>query len=287
MMQLQEYLSQCAHLKTTPLLKTGVQAALAAGEIIRPLFGNIKDVRHKGRIDIVTEADIASEEKIIEVLQSAGPGIRIVSEETNPSYDALCKGPSWIIDPLDGTTNFAHGFPWFGISIALAEGDKILTGVIYCPLQDELFCACLGGGAWLNGQAIRVSRTPCLEDALLATGFPYDIREDPEGVVGALKAIIIKAQGIRRAGAAALDLAYVACGRLDGFWEIKLRPWDTAAGKLLIEEAGGRVSVFDGRPYSPVDAEILATNTLIHPELSVVLKDFSGREKGVTHEHVP
>ena len=275
MMQLQDYFSQCIHLDTAPFLKTGIQAALAAGKVIRPLFGHLKDVRHKGRIDLVTEADIASENAIIEVLRSAHPEIPLISEETNPTHDMTDKGPLWIIDPLDGTTNFAHGFPWFGISIAFAKGDKILVGVIYCPVQDELFCACLGGGAWLNGQPLKVSKTPSLGGALLATGFPYDIQENYEGVINALKSVIVRAQGIRRAGAAALDLAYVACGRLDGFWEIKLKPWDTAAGKLLVEEAGGKVSDFNDRPYSPFTPEILATNTLIHSELSGILKNFS------------
>ncbi|MGQ9500327.1 MAG: inositol monophosphatase family protein [Dissulfurimicrobium sp.] len=261
---------------TTPLLEIGIQATLKAGEILKSLFGHIKDVRHKGKIDLVTEADMASEKAIIDILKASCPDIPIVSEETNPIYRPTSKKDAfWIVDPLDGTTNFAHAFPWFGISIALARGDEIILGVIHCPIQDETFSACLGKGAYLNGQPIKVSKTAALEDALLSTGFPYDVQENPEDVMAALKSVIVKTQGVRRAGAAAVDLAYVSCGRFDGFWEIKLKPWDTAAGELLVKEAGGMVTDFKGRLHTPFMKEIIATNALIHNELSRILEPFS------------
>ncbi|MGB9712597.1 MAG: inositol monophosphatase family protein [Dissulfurimicrobium sp.] len=266
------------------LLKTAEQAALKAGKVLKSLFGRIKDIRHKGRIDLVTEADVASERVIIEVLKSTHPGIPVLSEETNPEYRSASKDDFfWIVDPLDGTTNFAHAFPWFGVSIALASGDKVILGIIHCPVQQETFSASLGKGAWLNGRPIKVSNTPTIEDALLATGFPYDVQEDAADVMAAFKAVVTKVQGVRRAGAAALDLAYVACGRFDGFWEIKLKPWDTAAGKLLVEEAGGKVTDFRGSVYSPFMQEIMATNGLIHRELGNILMPFSQHlKRGVT-----
>ena len=274
MSHIKNHLTACNDISV--LLETGVKAALKAGDVLKSLFGHIKDVRHKGRIDLVTEADMASEKAVIDILKASCPDIPIVSEETNP----ICRQASeedlfWIVDPLDGTTNFAHAFPWFGISIALARGDEIMLGVIHCPTQGETFSACLGKGAYLNGQPVKVSKTAALEDALLATGFPYDVQEYPTDVMAALKSVIVKAQGIRRAGAAAVDLAYVACGRFDGFWEIKLKPWDTAAGELLVKEAGGMVTDFKGRGHTPFMKEIMATNTLIHNELDEILGPFS------------
>lgn len=259
------------------LLKTGIDAALKAGEALKSLFGHVKNVRHKGRIDLVTEADMASERIIIDMLKASHPDIPIVSEEINP----ICRSTPtpeevfWIVDPLDGTTNFAHAFPWFGISIALAKGDEVILGVVHCPIQAETFSACLGKGAHLNGQPIRVSKTEHLGDALLSTGFPYDVQEEPEDVIAALKSVIVKAQGIRRAGAAAVDLAYVSCGRFEGFWEIKLKPWDTAAGELLVREAGGMVTDFKGNKHTHFMKEILATNALVHSELIEILGPFS------------
>jgi myo-inositol-1(or 4)-monophosphatase len=252
------------------------RAALAAGKIIRELYGHAHRITHKGAIDLVTEADLAAEEEIIRILEAELPGPAILAEESSSvSSQAAISSPVWVIDPLDGTTNFAHGFPWFGTSIALMREGRSEAGVIYCPMLDELFCACRGAGAWLNGGRLNVSTVRTLDQALLATGFPYDIRLHPEMVLPALQAILVRAQGLRRAGAAALDLAYVACGRLDGFWEIKLKPWDSAAGMLLVEEAGGRVTDFRGNPYSPFLPEILATNGLIHGELGALLQKFS------------
>jgi myo-inositol-1(or 4)-monophosphatase len=257
------------------VLAAAARAALAAGAVIRDLYGRTHQITHKGAIDLVTEADLAAEEKIIRILQAEEPGASILAEESSNSYQQAPAGPTWVIDPLDGTTNFAHGFPWFGTSIGFMRKGRSEVGVIYCPMSDELFCACRGAGAWLNGEWFRVSTAAALGHSLLATGFPYDIQQHPEMVLPALQAVLVRAQGVRRAGAAALDLAYVACGRLDGFWEIKLKPWDSAAGLLLVEEAGGRVTDFRGRSYSPFVPEILATNGLIHAELAALLQEFS------------
>jgi myo-inositol-1(or 4)-monophosphatase len=254
------------------ILEMAGKAALRAGKILRELYGKPHQIRYKGDIDLVTEADIFSESTIIAILNKAPRCAEILAEESRSIYNEIPTGPVWIIDPLDGTTNFAHGLPWFAVSIAYAERSRSQVGVIYCPVQDELFCGCRGSGAWLNGKPIRVSGVLALDKSLLATGFPYDVRKKSAKVMAVLEAVLIRVQGVRRAGAAALDLAYVACGRLDGFWEIKLKPWDTAAGQLLLEEAGGKISDFWGGSYSPFIPEILATNSLIHKELLSVIK---------------
>ncbi len=256
--------------KLLGLADSATKAAMEAGAILRELYDKPHDVKFKGAIDLVTEADTAAEEKIIEVLSERHPEIQILAEESAPGQRVEVP-KIWIVDPLDGTTNFAHGFPWFGVSIAYQEGQEILIGIIYCPMQDELFCAVKNLGAWLNGKPITVSKEQSLSRSLLATGFPYDIQTDPDPVIKVLKRMLVNAQGIRRAGAAALDLAYVACGRLDGFWEVKLKPWDTAAGMLLVEEAGGKVTDFKGHDYSPFQKEIVATNGLIHKEMLKLL----------------
>ena len=257
------------------MLKCAGVAALKAGEAIRNLYGKQHTIKQKGAIDLVTEADTASEEIILAALNDSQPGIDILSEETHSSYDKKTTGPVWIIDPLDGTTNFAHGFPWFAASIAFSDQGRTQAGVIYNPIFDEFFCACSGSGAWLNNERIRVSEAALLKDSLLATGFPYDVQQHPGPVLASLERLLVRSRGVRRAGAAALDLAYVACGRLDGFWEIKLKPWDTAAGILLVEEAGGRVSDFRGNTYTPYLPEIVATNSHIHQEMQNLLESFS------------
>ncbi|WP_456430745.1 inositol monophosphatase family protein [Thermosulfuriphilus sp.] len=247
------------------------KVALEAGETIRNLYERPHQVTHKGEIDLVTEADLRSEEIIVKGLKGHLPHIPILAEEKvkeEPGEEYL------LVDPLDGTTNFAHGFPWFAVSLAFMRAGSPEIGVIYHPMMDELFWAQRGQGAYLNGRRIKVSRIKELSGALLATGFPYDVHQRPEVVIGAFSAFIIKAQGIRRAGAAALDLAYVACGRFDGFWEIKLKPWDTAAGILLVEEAGGRVSDFRGHSYSPYCRTIVASNSLIHHQMIDITRNF-------------
>jgi myo-inositol-1(or 4)-monophosphatase len=203
------------------------------------------------------------------------PGIKILSEESFSSYDKTPAEPVWIIDPLDGTTNFAHNFPWFAVSIALYDKGESHVGVIYNPMQKELFCATRAGGAWLNDRRLKVSEIFSLQNALVATGFPYDILERSDPVLAMLKAVLTHAQGVRRPGAATLDLAYLACGRFDAFWEVGLKPWDTAAGYLLVEEAGGILSNFNGSPFSPFIPELLASNGLLHKALTALLHGFS------------
>ncbi len=272
MQLIEKNLLQKCRTELRPILEVAIYAATEAGTVIRNLFGTSVSVRHKGDIDLVTEADVAAEKIIIEILDKSTIKASLLAEESHSQYDTVPQNPVWIIDPLDGTTNFAHGFPWFGVSIAYASKGEPLAGVIYCPIQDELFIACRDAGAWLNNEKINVSGVTRLQDSLVATGFPYDIHKDPEPVVSAFSAVLNKAQDIRRAGSAALDLAYLACGRLDGFWEIKLKPWDTAAGQLLVEEAGGKITTLNGDQYNPFVPEILATNGIIHGELIDTIK---------------
>ncbi len=277
MNRIKTLIETCKDKGLSQYLETAVTAALEAGKILRSLYERPHQITHKGTIDLVTEADIASEKKVLEICQAALPVAKILAEESTASYGSFPYDLVWIIDPLDGTTNFAHGFPWFCTSIALANRAELLIGVIYSPILDELFYGIRGEGAWLNDRPINVSRVKELSQALLATGFPYDVQENPDQVVAALKEMLVKAQGVRRAGAAALDLAYVACGRLDGFWEVKLKPWDTAAGQLILEEASGMISDFKGQKYDPFVPEILASNGLIHKEMAKILKSFGIR----------
>ncbi|HBI16219.1 MAG TPA: inositol monophosphatase [Desulfobulbaceae bacterium] len=266
MQRIDKAIKNCPAPELRPLLLAASRAAVTAGFIIRELYPRPHTIRMKGEIDLVTEADVASESAIIASLAEDAPGIAIMAEE---SYlgEAVAEQRAWIIDPLDGTTNFAHGIPVFAVSIGLLDQGQPLAGVIYCPMQDELFCASRGGGAWLNDQRIQVTATDFLVQALVATGFPYDIHKYVDQVLAQTRSVLPKVRDIRRMGAAAVDLAYVACGRLDGFWEFALKPWDTAAGWLLVEEAGGRVTGFGGQPYSPFRGEILASNSRLHPLL--------------------
>lgn len=248
------------------------RAALTAGAMIRELYAQPHTIRMKGSIDLVTEADVAAESAIIASLKEDGSTIAIMAEESFDKTTEPDKGRTWVIDPLDGTTNFAHGLPLFAVSIALVENRQPLLGVIYCPMQDELFMTSRGGGAWLNDKKIRVTETNFLVQSLVATGFPYDIHKHLARILEQTRAVLPKVRDIRRCGAAAVDLAYVACGRFDGFWEMDLKPWDTAAGCLLVEEAGGRVSDFLGQPYSPFNKEILASNGHLHSLLLDLIK---------------
>ena len=268
-------LLHCGNSDIRHILKVAVEAAKQAGNILLERYEKPHQIQHKGAIDIVTEADLASEELILEVLHHNQPGTKIISEESFSTYSNIPNDPVWIIDPLDGTTNFAHNFPWFSVSIAFHDSGGTQAGVIYCPIQNELFCATVDGGAWLNDQPIKVSKVELLEKALVATGFPYDVQERPDSIVAMLKAVLTHSQGVRRPGAATMDLAYLACGRLDAFWEVGLKPWDTAAGYLLVEEAGGTLSSFTGTPFSPFIPELLASNTLLHGDLIALLHKFS------------
>jgi myo-inositol-1(or 4)-monophosphatase len=249
--------------------ETGRQAALAAGAVLRQNYSKPHQITMKGAIDPVTESDLESQEMIIALIRQRFPEHGILAEEdVGQPPPAVRESPyRWIIDPLDGTVNFAHGYPAFCVSIACEAAGGLQYGVIYDPLRDELFEARKGQGAWLSGRPIRVSRTDRLERALVATGFPYDIRERLPETLGRMSRILGVVQGLRRGGSAALDMCYVACGRFEGFYEENLKPWDTAAGLLLIEEAGGRISTFEGGTYDISAANILASNGVLHANL--------------------
>jgi len=252
-------------------METVRRSANEAGGILKELYGNIRSISKKGEIDLVTEADFASEKAVIEVITSDFPDDMILSEEAGKKGNKSDR--LWIIDPLDGTTNFAHSYPFFGVSIALQVKNEVVAGAVYNPVLDEFFEAEKGKGALLNKNAIRVSDKENLKDSLIGTGFPYDVYENPDVVLGYFKKMITRVQGIRRAGAAAVDLCYVAAGRLDGFWEQGLKPWDTSAGSIILQEAGGIISDYEGNPYSPYVKSILASTPGIH---SKMLEVFSG-----------
>ncbi|MCD6585702.1 MAG: inositol monophosphatase [Desulfobacteraceae bacterium] len=250
---------------------TGIGAAYTSAVIINKYLGNLTSVDKKGPIDLVTEADIASEKNIIKTIRSRFPDHEIFAEESglNKTADSTCQ---WIIDPLDGTTNFAHQIPVFAVSIAFAVNNEIKVGIVLNPVSGELFTAVRGQGSTLNGKSIRVSEEKNISDSLLATGFPYDVKQLIDPVMRRFKHCIIVSRGIRRLGSAALDLCFVACGRVEGFWEENLKPWDTAAGWLIAEEAGALVTDFSGVPFSLNKKEILATNRHIHDKMKFTLE---------------
>lgn len=242
--------------------RVAVAAALAAGRLLREHVGRVREIRYKGAVNLVTEVDIASERLIVETIRSAFPDHAFLTEEGS-GRDALEAPALWVIDPLDGTTNFAHGYPMFCVSIAFLRNGRPELGVVYQPLLDELFLAERGTGAFLNGERIRVSTHQELRSALLATGFPYDL-ERRRQALAAFARFTLTARAVRRDGSAALNLAYVAAGRFDGFWEQELSPWDTAAGVLLVEEAGGTVTDYTGQPYRLSQGTCVASNGWIH-----------------------
>jgi myo-inositol-1(or 4)-monophosphatase len=268
--------------------------ARQAGALLREFYTKGVETEYKGDVDLVTEADRASEKLIREKLTAAFPGHGIFGEEgTREQLDSEYR---WYVDPLDGTTNFAHGFPAFCVILGLERraaglakdaGDlskdkdgEIVAGVIYDPLRDEMFSAERGKGAFLNGKAIHVSKTRTLAESLTATGFPSHKRHSSPNM-HFYQAITLRSHGVRRAGSAGLDLAYVACGRLDGFWEFNLNPWDTSAGVLLVEEAGGTVTHFDGGRFTLDSREVFATNGLVKAEMQHLFQEmFAGREMG-------
>ncbi|WP_213806891.1 inositol monophosphatase family protein [Granulicella sp. dw_53] len=259
--------------------------ARQAGTLLRGFYEKGVTAEYKGDVDLVTEADRASEALIVEKLKAAFPGHGVYGEEG--TRDGLESEYRWYVDPLDGTTNFAHGFPSFCVLLGLerrapglaADADgELIAGVTYDPLRDEMFSVERGKGAWLNGRQIQVSKTAKLQESLTATGFPSQKRhENPN--VHFYQQVTLRSHGVRRVGSAGLDLAYVACGRLDGFWEFNLNPWDTAAGVLLVEEAGGTVTHFNGGKFTLDSREVLATNGLILGELQHLFTEmFAGRE---------
>lgn len=253
------------------MLNFAIETARDAGQILLEKFGRISGVIKKGDINLVTEADLASEAMIIERIKSYYPKHSILAEE---SGEAVVIGGDtkwkWIIDPLDGTTNYAHGYPCFCVTIALEHEGEIVIGVTFDPTRSELFAAEKGLGATLDNKPIRVSTETNLGDSLIVTGFPYDFKQK-QNFEQHLTDFLLKSRGVRRDGSAAIDMAYVACGRFDGFWEEGLHPWDVAAGKLLIEEAGGQVTYYDGSPFSIYNPPICASNGGIHSQMLKIL----------------
>ncbi len=247
------------------------EAAQAAGSLIRDSWQQVKQIQYKSSIDLVTTIDHQSEELIVSILQKRFPNHSILAEEeTNITGQ---KGEHrWIIDPVDGTTNFAHAYPHFCVSIALEYAGEIILGLVYDPIKEEKFSAVRGRGSFLNGGQIHTTKEAELGKALLATGFPYDRRQKVDFYLPFFKDFMLSCQGIRRNGSAALDLCYVACGRLDGFWEFGLSPWDTAAGSLMVQEAGGTMSDFSRNTFSVWKKEVLASNGWIHDSMLRIMQ---------------
>jgi len=247
-------------------------AARQAGELIRANWLQPKIIEMKTDIvDLVTQVDKASDTLITGILRNHFPSHQLVAEESAVSGQESAY--RWYIDPLDGTMNFAHSFPHFAVSIALTHEARVIVGVVYDPLRDEMFCATQGNGATLNGAPVRVSQAAELERSLVLTGFPYDRRQRSEYYLRFYQAFMVRTQGVRRCGSAALDLCYVACGRAEAFWEWRLHPWDTAAGSLIVEEAGGKMSDFFGNTFDYLGEQTLASNGIVHAKMTEVLKD--------------
>jgi myo-inositol-1(or 4)-monophosphatase len=250
-------------------LETAVLAAREAGALLKERFGKLLVIEKKGEINLVTDADRAAEELIKKIIFGKFPSHNIKAEEGTETHNS--SEYLWLVDPLDGTTNFAHGFPVYSVSIALMKNSELITACVYNPNLNECFTAERGAGACLNECPIKVSSTDCLNNSFMATGFPYDIRESTENNLAEFAAFSISSLAIRRAGSAALDLSYVACGRFDGYWEQKLSPWDIAAGILFVEEAGGQVTDYCGKSYDIFRGQIAASNGTIHREIIELL----------------
>lgn len=250
--------------------RVAVDAAQAAGRLLRSKLFGPRRIAYKGSpTNLVTEMDARAEVLILERLRAAFPDDAILSEEAGTL--AGRSGRRWLVDPLDGTTNYAHGLPLFAVSIALEVDKEVRLGVIYDPNLDELFVAERGGGAFVNDTALAVSTTATLDESLLATGFPYDIRESMENNLAQYAALSLRSRGVRRLGSAVLYLSYVAAGRMDGYWELRLAPWDVAAGSLLVEEAGGRVTNLAGGRLDLDAPAVVASNARIHDAMLAVL----------------
>lgn len=269
-------MSRTPRLSLTRCHRLAVSAAKAAGRLVNSFHGRELAVAYKGDVNIVTEADWQAEQLIAGMVRKVYPGHIIIGEEgagTAPAPPVSPAGePIWFVDPLDGTTNFAHGFPFYCVSIGVEVGGRVVVGVVYDPVRRELFSAIQGQGAFCNGRRLRVSSTEKLDQSLLVTGFAYNVRTSRRNNLGHFSHFSLRCRGVRRTGSAALDLCYVADGRLDGFWEMHLWPWDTAAGSLIVEESGGRMSGFDGQPYELRRPELIASNGRIHEEMVGVLR---------------
>lgn len=243
-----------------------IEAAHAAGAIQLAGLETEREIATKeSEIDLVTQIDRACEERIAAMIAARFPEHQLLAEEGTTAGQT--SEYRWIVDPVDGTTNYAHGYPIFGVSIAVEQAGEIVVGVVHAPMLRETFVATRGGGAWLNGRRLRVSRTEEMNRSLLVTGFPYDIRTRPDNNLDHWNTFAVRCRAVRRDGSAALNLAYVAAGRFDGFWEIVLQPWDMAAAALMVTEAGGRLSDLYGRPFDPFGRVCVASNGRIHDEI--------------------
>lgn len=251
-------------------LEFAKQIATQVGARLRRAFGRRQRVAHKGRIDLVTEMDLSVERTLIRQIRRRFPRDAVLAEESG-TWPERGSG-LWLIDPLDGTTNYAHGFPFYAVSIAYACSGQVELGVVYAPQLDHLFWARRGKGAFRGRERLRVSESSVLDAALVATGFPYDVREHRLNNLAYFRRAQLGTRGVRRAGAASLDFAYLAAGVFDGYWELRLKPWDMAAGALLVTEAGGKVTDLNGRPFHLRSASVLASNGKIHDHLRQLLR---------------
>lgn len=263
-------------MKNTKIKRTLLAALDRAGTIIRKNFGKQQKISQKGPFNLVTEIDKASEKAVINLILDRFPRHAILAEES-PALEG--SGGRWIIDPIDGTTNFAHAFPVVSVSIGFEREGQLMMGGVFDPFRNELFFAELGKGATLNSKKIRVSKTPTLAESLLATGFPYDRYKNLSRYLEIFGTFLPKVHDIRRCGSAAIDLCYVACGRFDGYYELKLNPWDKAAGMLIVQEAGGTLTDFSGNPLTLGSVQNLATNGRIHQEALANLRPFRNFEQ--------
>ena len=254
-------------------LTTAIEAAVHAGDVMMSRFGTGVRIDKKGTIDLVTEVDVAIERSFRQMIAERFPDHAVLGEEMGGSATPPA-GPCWVFDPIDGTTNFAHGLPIFCASLALEVDGTAQVAAVYDPTRRELFTAERGSGAFLNGRRLQVSDAAALVDAVLVTGFPYDVHQRVEEIVGLFAAFVGRARAVRRLGSAALDLCYVAAGRMDGFWETDLKAWDIAGGALIVELAGGRVTSMSGAPFSSRAGQVLATNDRIHDAMLEVIRDF-------------
>lgn len=259
-------------------LTTAIESVVRAGDVMMSRFGSEFRVDKKGAIDLVTEVDVAIEQAFRRTITERFPDHEILGEELGGT-DIVPHGPCWVFDPIDGTTNFAHGLPIFCSSIALEIDGVAEVAAVYDPSRKELFTAERGCGAFLNGKPIRVSAARELVDAMLVTGFPYDVHQRVDEIVGLFGAFVGRARAVRRLGSAAIDLCYVGAGRLDGFWESDLKPWDIAGGSLIVAEAGGRVTDMLGNPFSSRGGSVIASNGDLHDPMLDVVRDFRNQKR--------
>jgi myo-inositol-1(or 4)-monophosphatase len=257
-------------------LTTAIEAVVRAGDLQMARFGGAMQVEKKGTIDLVTEVDVEVERMFRAMIAARFPDHQVLGEELGGA-NAIPPGPCWVFDPIDGTTNYAHGLPIFCASLALEIDGVPEIAAVYDPNRRELFTAERGGGAFLNGRPMRVSQAARLVDAMLVTGFPYDVHQRVEEIVGLFAAFVGRARAVRRLGSAAIDLCWVGAGRLDGFWESDLKPWDIAGGALIVAEAGGRVTNIDGAPFASRAGHVLASNGHLHDAMLDVIAAFRKR----------